>query len=86
MARKEEGESEGEWRPRENDDPEDQSLDTEAEVTCPYCGETMSITVDPDGGNDQEYVEDCQVCCRPWKVQVQYDDEGKARVWVEGGD
>ncbi len=86
MAKRDEDETEGEWRPREGDDPEDQSHDTEAEVTCPYCGETVSITIDPDGGSDQEYVQDCEVCCRPWKVQVQYDDEGKARVEVEGAD
>src|SRR3989442_4117869 len=41
--------------------------ETEADVTCPHCGETMTITLDPGGGRAQEYVEDCQVCCRPWR-------------------
>ena len=31
---------------------------------CPYCGEEVETTVDLSGG-DQEYIEDCQVCCRP---------------------
>ncbi|HEX7043081.1 MAG TPA: CPXCG motif-containing cysteine-rich protein [Burkholderiales bacterium] len=33
-------------------------------VRCPYCGETFETAIDASGGN-QEYVEDCQVCCRP---------------------
>jgi hypothetical protein len=58
-------------------------VETEAEVSCPYCGESMTIELDPDGGTTQEYVEDCQVCCQPWKVRVQYDDDGSAEVTVE---
>jgi hypothetical protein len=54
-----------------------------AEVTCPYCGEVNAIVLDPGSGGDQEYVEDCQVCCRPWKVRVQYGPDGAAEVWVE---
>jgi hypothetical protein len=57
--------------------------DIEAEVSCPYCGETVTIGLDPGGGAVQIYVEDCQVCCSPWQVHVHYDDEGTARVWVE---
>lgn len=57
--------------------------DTEAEVGCPYCGEVVTIGVDPAGGAVQAYVEDCQVCCRPWQVHVSYDDHGAAHVWVE---
>ena len=58
-------------------------LDTEAEVACPYCGETVVIGLDPGGGTTQEYVEDCQVCCRPWRVRLSYDETGAAEVWVE---
>jgi hypothetical protein len=58
-------------------------LDTDAEVICPYCGETAVIGLDPGGGAAQEYVEDCSVCCRPWRVRVRYDDTGAAEIWVE---
>lgn len=34
-------------------------------VTCPYCGEPAETYVDPGGGERQEYIEDCAVCCRP---------------------
>jgi len=56
------------------------ALETEADVTCPHCGETMTITLDPGGGRAQEYVEDCQVCCRPWRVRLWYDATGAVDV------
>ena len=54
----------------------------EVEVSCPYCGETVAISVDPGGGPAQEYVEDCPVCCQPWQVRVSYGDEGGSPVHV----
>jgi hypothetical protein len=39
--------------------------------------------VDPGGGSQQEYVEDCQVCCQPWQVHVTFDESGVATVWVD---
>ena len=73
--------------PEEPDDPpepqENGAWDTEAEVTCPCCGEAVTVGLDPGGGTRQSYVEDCQVCCRPWRVEVTYDDNGAALVWIE---
>ena len=57
--------------------------DTGFDVTCPYCGEVVTISIDPSGGTTQEYVEDCQVCCRPWQVYVSYGSEGPPEVRVE---
>ena len=42
---------------------------TEQSISCPYCGETITILIDTSAG-DQSYVEDCQVCCRPMNVEV----------------
>ncbi len=55
----------------------------ETEVECPYCGEVVPLTLDSSGGATQDYVEDCQVCCRPWKVHVSYDVGGAVEVKVE---
>jgi len=52
----------------------DGTADTTADVVCPYCGETVTIAVDPGGGQVQEYVEDCEVCCNPWEVKVRFVD------------
>jgi hypothetical protein len=32
----------------------------------------------------QEYVQDCEVCCRPWRVELHYDARGAADVQLEG--
>lgn len=58
----------------------------DALVVCPYCGESVEIALDPGSGAAQDYVEDCQVCCRPWRVTVSYDDEGQASVWLAALD
>jgi hypothetical protein len=58
-------------------------VDTEAEVQCPYCGELVMISLDPDGGSVSEYVEDCEVCCRPWQVRIEYASDGHASVLLE---
>jgi hypothetical protein len=57
--------------------------DTDALVACPWCGEANQIGLDPGSGADQEYVEDCEVCCRPWRVRVRYHGDGSAETIVE---
>jgi len=59
------------------------TVETEATILCPYCGELNEIALDPGGGRHQEYVEDCQICCRPWRVVVAYLPDGTADVSVE---
>jgi hypothetical protein len=61
----------------------DGTVETEAAVLCPYCGEINEIGLDPGSGSHQEYVEDCQVCCRPWRVVVRYLPDGAAEVSVD---
>jgi hypothetical protein len=64
----------------------DGTADTSATVACPYCGEAVEIALDPGSGTRQEYVEDCEVCCRPWNVSVAYHPDGTAEVGVEAAD
>ena len=43
-------------------------------IFCPYCNEQLDIVV--DGSTDeQEYIEDCQVCCRPITFRVRVEPE-----------
>ncbi|HEX2778179.1 MAG TPA: CPXCG motif-containing cysteine-rich protein [Gemmatimonadaceae bacterium] len=58
----------------------DGTAETEATVLCPYCGEPVEIALDPGGGSVQDYVEDCEVCCQPWRVSVVYHEDGSADV------
>ena len=64
----------------------DGTAEMEATVVCPYCGESLTIAVDPGGGTEQEYVEDCEVCCRPWAVRVTYEADGSASVELGATD
>jgi Cysteine-rich CPXCG len=40
-----------------------------AEIQCPYCGESIEVLID-NSADDQRYIEDCQVCCRPIFIAV----------------
>ncbi len=67
----------------EDVDLEDDDVDADPGATwvhCPYCGEAVELLLDPAGGDLQEYVEDCEVCCRPWRVEVTYDETGAPSV------
>lgn len=45
----------------------------EAEITCPYCWETLYIDLDLSGGT-ADYTEDCQVCCQPILVMLRVNE------------
>lgn len=64
----------------------DGTADVGATVRCPYCWQVNEVALDPGSGGEQEYVEDCQVCCRPWRVRVAYREDGSAEVEVEAAD
>jgi ribosomal protein S18 acetylase RimI-like enzyme len=59
---------------------DDLMIDAAALVACPYCGAEVETTLDPGGDPVQEYVEDCEVCCRPWQLTVRWDPSGRAQV------
>ncbi len=43
------------------------------DIACPYCGESFELLIDPST-DDQQYIEDCYVCCRPIVLHVSVDD------------
>jgi transcription elongation factor Elf1 len=49
---------------------------------CPYCGQTISVLLDLSVP-DQEYIEDCEVCCRPIEIRYQVAEDGE--IMFEGG-
>lgn len=64
----------------ELDSDEGSELAGSVEVFCPYCGAQVEMIIDAVGGDVQEYVEDCEVCCQPWSVRVTMDRDGIASV------
>lgn len=50
---------------------------------CGVCGQRSTVFVDPTGGSSQSYVEDCEVCCRPHRIDVTIDPEtGEIQVFA----
>ena len=52
-------------------------------ISCPYCGEMITILVD-GSVEEQQYIEDCQVCCRPIDIRISVTANGSCQV--EAGD
>jgi hypothetical protein len=48
-------------------------FDMESGFQCAGCGEWNITSVDETAGRRQSYIEDCQVCCKPNLLQVEYD-------------
>ncbi len=40
---------------------------------CAVCGEEIETVVDESQGIEQEYIEDCAICCRPNVLRVSID-------------
>jgi hypothetical protein len=45
----------------------------ESGFQCAACGEWNATSVDESAGRRQSYVEDCQVCCKPNLLHIEYD-------------
>ena len=57
----------------------------EQSVDCPYCGETIDLLID-DSVPQQNYIEDCPVCCRPINVNTAVDTNGSVEILATSGD
>lgn len=55
----------------------------EESIYCPFCGEPISVLIDCSVP-EQEYIEDCQVCCKPIDFMVTVDESGNPNVVVSG--
>ncbi len=53
----------------------------ETDSFCPYCGEPVTLLID-GSVPEQEYIEDCEVCCRPMHIHVAIREDGNHRVEV----
>lgn len=53
-------------------------------LNCPYCGEEIQLIIDCSVSS-QEYIEDCQVCCRPVNISINIEGE-HVQVYVRDGN
>ncbi|MDX2198395.1 MAG: CPXCG motif-containing cysteine-rich protein [Phycisphaerae bacterium] len=61
-------------------------MTTEARYVCENCGETIVTPIDISAGREQEYVEDCPICCHPNVIHVHLDRSGHVDVEGESED
>lgn len=57
----------------------------EESVQCPYCWQSFTILIDASV-ESQEYVEDCEICCRAIDFCVEVDDQDRPIVQVKQPD
>ena len=46
----------------------------EHEFQCPYCWENITMLLDSSVSR-QTYIEDCEICCNPIEVSVEFNQE-----------
>jgi len=56
------------------------AVEDSASYVCPECGEEVVVPVDPSAGEEQEYVEDCPVCCSPVVLHVHVEPDGAVSI------
>ena len=37
---------------------------------CPHCGEPITMVLDLSEDGEHDYIEDCEVCCRPIRIRL----------------
>jgi hypothetical protein len=60
-------------------------LQDSIDSSCPYCGERIELLVD-SSVEEQTYIEDCQVCCRPIVIHTSIDEDGDISVELRSED
>ncbi|WP_191602986.1 CPXCG motif-containing cysteine-rich protein [Marinomonas algicola] len=53
----------------------------EKDISCPYCGEMIGVIIEALD-DSQEYIEDCQVCCRPIVFHIEVTLDGTLSIIV----
>jgi len=53
----------------------------ESTITCPYCGESITVVIDCSV-DEQQYIEDCEVCCRPIEFHLRIIDNNNYELNV----
>ena len=51
-------------------------------ISCPYCGEQIELLIDCSV-NMQEYIEDCEICCKPIILEVNIDGNNNISVTAQ---
>lgn len=58
-------------------------MDEWIEITCPHCFEPLRLMILPAEGELQDFVVDCEVCCRPIHIHAGFEDSAMVDLRVE---
>ena len=50
---------------------------------CQYFGEENQVCVDLTVMEDQDFIEDCEICCRPNRILIKHDKENEEYIFLE---
>ena len=50
-------------------------IEEDYSFTCPHCGVDLNARLDKSGGRKQQFVQDCEVCCSPIHIRVEFKGE-----------
>lgn len=53
---------------------------------CPYCGESNYTEIFLTEGKSQNFVWDCEVCCRPIEIIVDVDRDGNMNLEIKNDE
>ena len=48
-------------------------LEEDYPFSCPYCGVDLSVRLDISGGRRQSFIQDCETCCKPIQISVEFE-------------
>lgn len=51
-------------------------------ILCPYCGESIDLIIDTSV-EQQQYVEDCHVCCQPILLTITIFQETEDSQYID---
>lgn len=56
------------------------------DVSCPYCGEKNVLKIELTINRSDEFISDCEVCCRAFTVNVFANSDGDLNVDVKNDE
>lgn len=63
--------------------PRQLSDQSSVQFLCPVCWQSLHLPVDRSGGAHQQFIYDCEICCRPLVVEIDCSEEPIASVRAE---
>lgn len=58
----------------------------ESRFFCPYCGEENITDIDISAGKAQEFIQDCEVCCRPVEIKLIIGRDGSVNIEIRNDE